>query len=223
MIALIPAKRNSKRLPNKNIKNINGKPLILYTINAALKSKKISRVIVSTDCENIAKMVSNFGAEVPFLRPKKLCGTKTSLIDVCGHALNYFKKKENINPSGIVALQPTSPLRNDNDINKCINLFKKKNADLVASFYETKPKQWHKELSDDGRFKNFISGNNYVYQTAKKNYLLNGAIYIFNSSFFNKKKKNNYFYGYVMPKKRSIDIDDLYDFELAERELKKNE
>jgi len=201
MIALIPAKKNSKRLPNKNIKKINGKPLIWYSINAALNSKKISKVIVSTDCKKIAKMSVKFGAEVPFLRPKKLSGSKTPLIYVCKHALSFMKKKVNNNYSEIVVLQPTSPLRTSKDIDNCINIYKNKNADIVTSFYEAKPREWYKELDKDGKFDSFVSKKNYIYQTAKKNYLLNGAIYVFSEKFFNSKKNKNY-YGYIMPKKR---------------------
>ena len=160
MIAIIPAKKNSKRLPNKNIKKINGKPLIWYSINAALNSKKISKVIVSTDCKKIVNISKKYGAEVPFLRPKNLSGSKTSLIEVCYHALDAVKKLEQKNYNEIVALQPTSPLRTSKDIDNCINIYIKKKADLVTSFYEAKPKEWYKELGSDGRFKHLLSGDN---------------------------------------------------------------
>ena len=87
MIAIIPAKEYSSRLKNKNLKLLNGKPLIYYTIKAALKSKYIKRVIVSTDSKKIAKISQKMGAEVPFIRPKKLTKINTTLVEVCVHAL----------------------------------------------------------------------------------------------------------------------------------------
>lgn len=219
MIAIIPAKKNSKRLPNKNIKQINGKPLIWYTIKSALNSKNISKTIVSTDCKKIAKMSIKFGAEVPFLRPKNLANSKTPTIKVCKHALNFFKKKEKRNYKEIIVLQPTSPLRTSQDIDNCIKIFKKKKADLVASFSEAKPKQWYKELMKDGKFDQFMSKDNNGNQSSKKNFLVNGAVYIFSKKFFNTKIKKKICYGYIMPKKRSIDIDYIEDFKIAKKEL----
>ena len=98
MIALIPAKKVSKRLKNKNLIRLKNKPLIWYTINEAKKSESISRIIVSTDCDKIKKLSIRYGAEVLFKRPKKFCSDKATLLDVCNHAsvgLNKNEKKEN--------------------------------------------------------------------------------------------------------------------------------
>ena len=87
MLAIIPAKKRSKRLPNKNIKLLLGKPLIAYTIAEAQKSKYINRVIVTTDCSKIAKISKKYGAEVPFLRPKKLTTDHSGKLEVCKHVI----------------------------------------------------------------------------------------------------------------------------------------
>jgi N-acylneuraminate cytidylyltransferase/CMP-N,N'-diacetyllegionaminic acid synthase len=222
VIALIPAKKYSQRLEHKNLRKINKKPLIWYTIKEAKKSKYIDRIVVSTDCKKIKKISIKFGAEVLFKRPKKLCSQNSTLMDVCNHALNWLERNENQKKiRALIALQPTSPLRKSLDIDNCVKIFNKKKADLVTSFSISKPKNWHKELNKNNSFKNFLSKKNRVTQTAKKNYLLNGAVYVFSKKFLKtgKSKKN---YAYLMPKSRSIDIDDIYDLEVAELFLKKN-
>jgi CMP-N,N'-diacetyllegionaminic acid synthase len=214
MLAIIPAKKNSSRLKNKNIKLFHNKPLIWHSIKEALKTKKISHLIVSTDSNQIAKLSKRFGADVPFLRPKNLCKKNSSLLDVCRHALNYLEIKKKKYSSAIV-LQPTSPLRTSKDINNAIEIYKKNKADVLASFLEAKPLDWHRELKKNGTFKNFTLKKNSTYQAAKKNYLLNGAIYIFSADFLKSKKKKFKMISYIMPKERSVDIDNQTDFEYA--------
>ena len=189
MLAIIPAKKKSKRLPNKNIKLFNGKPLIWYSISEAKKSKKITNILVSTDCPKIAKISKKFGANVPFLRQKKFCKSDSTLLDVCKHVLNSIESKNNKKFSSVIVLQPTSPLRVHKDIDNAIEIFKKKKADVVASFSEAKPIEWYRELPRTGQFKKYISRKNSIYQKAKKNYLLNGSIYIYSYDFLKAKKK----------------------------------
>ena len=111
MLAIIPAKKRSKRLPNKNIKLLLGKPLIAYTIETAIKSKQITRVIVSTDCPKIAKISKKYGAEVPFLRPKEQSTDRSGKFEICKHVINFLVQNEGIKISSFIYLQPTSPLR----------------------------------------------------------------------------------------------------------------
>ena len=221
MLAIIPAKKNSKRLPNKNIKSFNGKPLIWYSISEAKKSKKISNILVSTDSYKIAKISKKFGANVPFLRPKKISKGDSTLLDVCKHALNFIESKNNKKYSSVIVLQPTSPLRVHKDIDNAIKIFNKKKADVIASFSEAKPTEWHRELSHTGQFKKYISRKNSIYQKTKKNYLLNGSIYIFSYDFLKAKKKKFKFFSYIMPRERSVDIDSIEDFEYASYLYKK--
>lgn len=219
MIAIIPARGGSKGLPGKNIKLLNGKPLIAYTIEAALQSEKISRVIVNTDDTEIAKISEQFGAEVPFMRPAKLASDTAKSIDVFLHTVDWLEKNENLLIDEIVVLQPTSPLRNTKHIDEAITLFKMKNADSVISYCkEDHPIFWHKFLTEEGRFQEIFEGD-YLKnrQDIKTTYHPNGAIYIIKTELL----KNNQFYtdqsyAYLMDKKKSVDIDSIDDFEFAE-------
>jgi N-acylneuraminate cytidylyltransferase/CMP-N,N'-diacetyllegionaminic acid synthase len=221
MLAIIPAKKNSKRLPNKNIKSFHGKPLIWYSIREAKKSKKISNLLVSTDSYKIAKLSKKFGANVPFLRPKKFSKSNSTLLDVCKHTLKFIEDKNNKKYSSVIVLQPTSPLRLYKDIDNAIKIFNKTKADVLASFSEAKPIEWHRKLSKIGQFKNYLTRKNSNYQKMKKNYLLNGSIYIFSRDFIKAKKKKFKFFSYIMPKERSVDIDTIEDLEYASYLYKK--
>jgi CMP-N,N'-diacetyllegionaminic acid synthase len=221
MLAIIPAKKKSQRLKNKNIKLFHKKPLIWYSIKEALKTKKISHLVVSTDSNKIAKLSKKFGADVPFLRPKYFCKKNSNLLDVCRHGLNYLESKNKKKYSSVIALQPTSPLRLSKDIDKAIKIYTKNKADVLASFSEAKPLVWHRELPRNGTFKNFISKKNSTYQRAKKNFLFNGAIYIFSRDFLKSKKKKFRMFSYIMPRGRSVDIDNQADFEYASYLYKK--
>ena len=224
MLAIIPARKNSKRLPNKNIKLLLGKPLIAYTIEAALKSKKITRIIVSTDCPKIAKISKKYGAEVPFLRPKEISTDRSGKFEVCQHTINFLAKEEGINISSFIFLQPTSPLRLVKDIDEAIKIFKKKKADSVVSFCRAKSSLWYYSLRKDGVFYTKLKKVSESNQTNINNYLLNGCIFVLRTSFMNKNRSNfmnmgNAYnkksFSYVMPKERSVDIDDINDFENA--------
>ncbi len=137
-ICIIPARSSSKEIKNKNIQIVGGKPLIYWTIKEAVKSKFFSKVIVSTDSPKIKKISEKYGAECPFLRPKKLSGDKTPTIQVINHAVRFLKNKMNFtNYDYVVLLQPTSPLRKVSDIDKSIKLFlSKKNSSSLISVSE---------------------------------------------------------------------------------------
>jgi|TARA_B100000767_G_scaffold245017_1_gene243649 CMP-N,N'-diacetyllegionaminic acid synthase len=223
MIAIIPAKKYSSRLKNKNLKLLDGKPLIYYTIKAALKSKYITKVIVSTDSKKIAKISEKMGAEVPFIRPKKLVKNNTTLVEVCTHALEFLQKIEKKKISSMIALQPTSPLRTYKDIDKAIKIFKKTRAEFLTSFTKTKPSEWLYHHSKNKIFKKIIKSNGSDNsQNLKQTLILNGAIYIYKKSFFYKKKINkDSVSGIIMPNNRSVDIDYVEDFNYAETLMRK--
>lgn len=138
VLAIIPARGNSKSIPLKNIQKLNGIPLIGYTIKAALNCKKISRVIVSTDNEQIKKISEKFGAETPFVRPRRLSSDKASTFSVIEHTLNFLKLRENYVPEIITVLQPTSPFRSSTKIDHSINLLKRSKATSVVGVSKTK-------------------------------------------------------------------------------------
>lgn len=226
MLAIIPARSGSKGVPKKNIKELAGAPLISYTIKAAKKSEFITRVIVSTDSEEIADVARKYGAEVPFLRPAELATDDAKAIDVYLYTIERLNLENDEQINEFLVLLPTSPLRNYMDIDQAIKIFKKKNADSVISVTETEyPPQWIKRISEKGVLEDYFQGmNNLNRQEYEKTYIPNGAIYIFKYNVL--KKEYNYYtdktYPYIMPNIRSIDIDTPLDFMIAEYLIKNN-
>ena len=227
VITIIPARGGSKGLPGKNIKEMNGKPLIWYTINAAKKSKHISKIILSTDDVRIAKIASNCGAEIPFMRPKKLATDNALAEDNYIYTIDRLNKEFSYSISEFIVLQPTSPFRTSLDIDNAIKIFKEKKADSVISVSETiHPPIWAKRIDENGILRNYfnIEIGNKNRQEIEKAYMPNGAIFILKYSLL--KEKYSYYsdktYPYIMPLERSIDIDSKLDFEFAEYLMKKN-
>jgi CMP-N-acetylneuraminic acid synthetase len=223
MICIIPARAGSKGLKNKNLKKFNGKPLILHTIGQAQKCKLISKIVISTNDKQIINLLKNERKVfIPFIRPNKLSTSSSNSIDVYLHCINFFRGiNENI--KNFCVLLPTSPLRQVSDITNAIKIFRRKKLHFLVSGSECKPKQFYFNLNK----KKFLLVDrnlkkNLNRQFLKKNYLLNGSIYIFNTNQLIKQKKfiTKKTYFYLMPKKRSIDIDDIEDFRIAEQ-LKK--
>jgi len=137
IIALIPARGGSKSIKNKNITPFSGKPLISYTIEQALQSKLIDRVIVSTDSNEIANVAKQYGADIPFMRPTELAEDDTVDLPVFEHCLEYLRNNEKYIPDIIVQLRPTSPLRTLSMIDDAINLLiKNKYASSVRCICE---------------------------------------------------------------------------------------
>ncbi|MFJ3455769.1 cytidylyltransferase domain-containing protein [Scandinavium goeteborgense] len=220
ILAVIPARAGSKRLPGKNKKILNGKPMIVWTIEAAMKVKEISTVYVSTDDPDIAEISRASGAFVPDLRPSHLSQDSTGTIDVVRHIYQ--------NTCGydvIIILQPTSPLRTAIDIDNAIEIYKKNNAESVISITECEHKiGWSNYLDDDLCLNEFLSSA-YSDPESRTGYRLNGAIYIFDAKKLEEDSFNLYdenSYGYLMDRVSSIDIDYIEDFEYAEFCMKKN-
>ena len=227
ILCVIPARGDSKGLPDKNIKKLLGKPLIVYSIEQALNSKYIDRVIVSTDDKKIADISRKYGAEVPFVRPKKLATDDANGVDVVLHAISWMEK--NIETFDIVILlQPTSPLRTTEDINNSIKLLFLKRAQTIVSICETEHHPyWSNTLPKNGNMKNFIRKEiiNKNRQQLPTFYRLNGAIYIAYCNYLKNLKGfiSKRTYAYIMSQERSVDIDDYIDFEIAKILLKKRE
>lgn len=219
MIAIIPARGGSKGIVGKNIKLLNGKPLIAYTIEAALNSKKIDRVVVSTDYEDIKEISVQYGAEVPFLRPDFLATDAASSLDVFQYTLHRLEQEEQIEFENFVVLQPTSPLRTTIHIDQAIALFEEKNAKAVVSYCKEQHSVfWHKFLDSDGKLVSIFNGN-FVKnrQEMKPSFYPNGAIYVFDKKYiFNTKDFTENCYAYIMDREYSVDIDTMDDFLYAE-------
>ena len=217
IIAIIPARSGSKGLKDKNIKLLNGKPLIAYTIQSALESEMFDEIIVSTDSEEYAGIARKYGAKVPFLREGRLATDNATSEDVIEDVLKKMKDRGK-EFDYFMLLQPTSPLRTSKNICESINLLYEKQANAIVSMCECEhPTKWNKELSED-RCLDGLFFNVKRRQEEKKTYRLNGAIYIANVSYFLEYKsfyKKNSF-AYIMKQNESIDIDNLYDFKYAE-------
>lgn len=219
MLAVIPARGGSKGVSGKNIKELNGKPLIAYTIEAAVDSGIFEKIIVSTDSREIADIAVSYGAEVPFLRPDEISGDLISSDDVILHALAYFEKQGTVY-NEVCKLQPTSPMRNLQHLKEAYKLFCEKNADFLVSVCECEHSpMWSGVIGDDLRLDDFIpeEAKRACRQELPTYYRLNGAIYIAkvepfyaNKSFLGKNS-----IAYIMSQKDSIDIDSQLDFELA--------
>lgn len=224
MIAIIPARGGSKGLPGKNIKPLLGKPLIAHTIEVALNSQVIDRVVVSTDDEEIANVAVKYGAEVPFMRPSNLASDTSKAIDAYIYTIGEIEKREGIEIENVCILLPTSPLRDSVDIDQAYTIFKNNNADSVVSYTkEHHPVSWHRIIDKDGRLlDNQVENSLLNRQDITETYFPNGSIYFFKTQLLRQGKyytENSY--AYVMPRNRSIDIDTQDDFDLAEFYLKK--
>ena len=221
MIAIIPARGGSKGLPGKNILPFCGKPLIAWTIETALACKFLDRVIVSTDSEDIAETARTYGAEVPGLRPQELALDNSSAIDVYIYLWEKLTGKAKSDPVPFVVLQPTSPLRTTNDINSAVKLFHEKDADSIISVSEaTHPPVWAKKIDEYGVLRNYFESSQSLSnrQQIPVAYMPNGAIFILKKDLV--ETKRNYYsdktYPYHMPYERSLDIDNIWDFRIAE-------
>jgi CMP-N,N'-diacetyllegionaminic acid synthase len=219
ILAIIPARSGSKGLKNKNIKLLNGKHLIGYTIEAAIKSNIFTDIIVSTDSEEYAEISKVYGAKVPFLRSKELSSDTASSIDVIIDAIN---KMENLGKKYdyFMLLQPTSPLRTEKNIKESFELLKKKKANSIISVCEVDHSPLISNvLPENLSLVNFLEkAKNIRRQDMPKYYRINGAIYLCKVDWFLKYKDmyKEKSYAYIMDKKYSIDIDDEIDFKLAE-------
>ena len=223
MIAIIPARGGSKGLPGKNIRMLNGKPLIAYAIEEALKAKHIDRVIISTDDEKIACVAVEYGAELPFMRPAELASDTAMAVDNYIYTIGRLEEESGEHIDAFAVLQPTSPLRIAEDIDGAIELFREKQADSVISYtQEAHPVTWHKYLDGEGRFVDIFDSNINNRQDNRISYYPNGAVYVFRTSMIRERKYyTDKSFAYVMPRSRSIDIDYMEDFEYAEFLLSK--
>lgn len=215
-IAIIPARSGSKGLPDKNIKLLCGKPLLCYSIEAALKSNMFDTVHVSTDSEHYAKIARSYGADVPFLRSmENSCDTTSSWSAVLEVLNTYAKLGSQFD--NFMLLQPTSPLRKYDDIIAAFAIMKEKNANAIVSVCQG---EYHHMLPADGGMTSFMPNElkNARRQDADNFYRINGAIYLANVAYFfaDQDIYRSACFAYIMDNNRSIDIDEELDFLFAE-------
>lgn len=221
VLALITARGGSKGIPRKNVKPLDGRPMIDYSIQAGLQSKYVDSVVVTTDDEEIASVSRACGASVPFMRPAELASDTSKSVDAVIHARDALQDM-GLSYDVLVLLQPTSPLRTAADIDAALELFVEKGRmDLVAVVpVEETPIHMH-TMDEDGVLHPIMDVNGTIRrQDMPSFYRVNGAIYINNAAELTLETSfNDNPLGFVMSREHSIDIDELEDFERAERAL----
>jgi len=220
MLGIIPARGNSKGLPNKNIVDLGGKPVIAYTILEALKSN-LDRVILSSEDKDIINISKEYGIEVPFIRPRYLSTDEAHTQDVIEHAVNWLEKNENYYVDSIMTLQPTSPLRRSHHINKAIEIFNNSNTNSLMSIYPIKEPPWwilRKNKDKINLFLNDVKNPfNLERQQFEQLYRGDGSIFITKRDYL---KNNNTLFDFdncsyiEMDEKESIQLDTPIDLEI---------
>lgn len=220
ILALITARGGSKGIPHKNIVNLGGKPLIAWTIDAVKQCRSVDRVVVSTDDAEIADICRLFGAEVPFMRPEELAQDGSAHIPVIQHALRWIEKTEGVLSDYVLLLQPTSPFRSAEDIDRCCDLALETDADAVVSVREANDHPYlQRSLDLNGELQPIMTvPSGYLRrQDMPPFYVINGAMYLCRTSLVleqsllvppNAK-------ALIMPAERSLDIDTPADLEYA--------
>lgn len=220
ILAIIPARGGSKGVPRKNIRPLNGVPLIGYTLNEANKSRYLDRIVVSTDDLEIAKVAEDFSAEVPYLRPEELSTDSSSTVDCVIHMIEFLKNNEEYIPDYICLLQCTSPFRTYRDIDCAIEKVIDSQFDGIISVCEVEENPYWTNVFRDEKLTYFLEeGRNITRrQDLPQIYTYNGAIYIIRTNVFINKGafETDNITGYIMPKERSLDVDTMTDFKIAE-------
>ena len=218
ILGIIPARGGSRGIPRKNLINLCGKPLISYTIEAGLKSKYIDYLMVTTDDIEIAEVSKQYGADVPFLRPKELADDKSKTVDAIVHAINTLKDMSN-NFDVLVLLQPTQPLREVSDIDRAIEYFFEKEMKGLVSI---SPVEDHpiliRKIDEDGTLSSLLGVNSTVRRPDMPTYYrVNGCIYINKVDDITAETSfNDNPIGYLMDQEHSVDIDEMVDLIIAQ-------
>tara|TARA_Y100000768_G_scaffold113266_1_gene83464 strand:- start:20060 stop:20740 length:681 start_codon:yes stop_codon:yes gene_type:complete len=222
-LLIIPARAGSKRIKEKNIKKFLGKPIISYTLNNAKKSKLFSKIHISTESNKVKRVVKKLGYKIDFLRPKKLSKNNTPTIDVLRFVYNKYKQSK-LNFDEVWTISCCSPLINENDLIRASKLTKKNKVLLSITKYNA-PVEWafrvNKNNSLKPHFPRKLFKNS---QNFSEKYHDAGAFAVFPISFLKKKNINleNNFTGFVLPREKAVDIDNLDDWKLAELLYKLN-
>ncbi|WP_265445366.1 cytidylyltransferase domain-containing protein [Acetivibrio straminisolvens] len=223
-IAIIPARSGSKGLKDKNIKLLNGKPLLAYSIEAAKESGLFEEITVSTDSVKYAKIAEEWGANVPFLRPAELSNDTASSWDAVKYVIEKYRELGREFDT-VALLQPTSPLRNSTDIIKGYEIMEKKSANSVIAVCEAEHSPlWMNTLPKNHSMAGFIRPDiaNIPRQSIPTYYRINGALYIVKVEYLMNCQNiySDKSYALIMDKENSIDIDDIFDFKIASLILK---
>ena len=234
VLAVITARSGSKGLPGKNLRLLNGRPLIGHTIDTARASRAFDRVIVSTDDEAIAAGARFLRAEVPFMRPAELAQDETPHLPVLQHAVQWLRENERYEPDAVMLLQPTSPLRTVTHIRESIALLERSGADSVVSVSEV-PAHFNPmrtlRVDADGFATLYVTGEPVRRRINRRQdmptaWTMNGAIYLFRTPVLDGREPSLYgdrTIAYVMPHEFGISIDSLDDWNDVEKVLRLRE
>ena len=208
-LVIIPARKNSKRIKDKNLLKLGKKNLVEITIDFALKISDKNSIYLSTDSKKIKKISKKYGILCPSLRPSSLSKSNSKSVDVCLHALKNFERIQNRKVKNVILLQPSSPFRSVNIYNKTFKIFiKNKKPTFTVSYLAAN------KIIQDNKGLKFISNN------SKKFYQVNGNLYIIKSKDLKKQKSffgKNFNISIIKSKKFSIDIDTIYDVQKAKK------
>lgn len=218
-LIIIPARGGSKGIPHKNIKPLNGKPLIQYTIDVARQIVSDEDICVSTDDQKIIKVVEDYGLKVPFIRPAELASDTAGTYEVLLHAIDYYEAQGK-QYDCVLLLQNTSPFRTAEHVRQAMALYKPE-IDMVVSVNEIASNPYYNcfEVGDDGYLKKTLDSTMFVRrQDAPKTYEYNGAIYIFNLQRLKETHYGNFTKRvmYEMDRLHSVDLDTMMDWKYAE-------
>ncbi len=224
VLALIPARSGSKRVKNKNIRSLGGKPLIVYTIEAALKAKLVDRVIVSTDSEKIAAIARKYGAEVPFLRPRGLAGSGSTELEFHQHALGWLSENEGYVPDLVVNLYPTTPFRKASTIDRAVKkMLAAPRVDSLRSIRKCSEhpyKMWKVkgEFAEPYVQKRDSQSHTLAYHQLEPVFIQNASIYITRPRVLSRYRSTigKTVFAFEMSDEESVDINTPLDFFLAE-------
>ena len=229
VLGIVPARSGSKGLKNKNVLNFKGHPLLTWPLRALKENKIVDKVLVSTDSEEYQKLALEYGAEAPFLRPKRISSSSASTFDVLEHAIKFYQK-QNQYFEYIVMLEPTSPLTTSEDISDCLKLLhrKRKNADALISvgkLIDTHP-SFSIKIDKNLFMKPYVGFKKFSAlrrQELEDLYFLDGSIYISKIETLLKKRSFHHerTIAKEMPKFKNIEIDSIEDFHIAEYLSKK--
>ncbi len=217
VLAIIAGRGGSKGLPRKNVLKLKGKPLIAWSIDCANQSRYIDRLVLSSDDEEINRIGQDYGCQVPFTRPAHLATDDARIHDAIGYTLENLDQSYDI----VVLLQATSPLRNANDIDGCLETLMRHDANSCVSVSQSpKSPYWAFTLGQENELKRLIetSAKSPRRQELPETFTLNGAVYTAETAWFMEHRTfiDSSTRAYVMPKERSVDVDDKIDFLLCE-------
>ena len=224
-LIIIPARGGSKGIPHKNIKPLNGKPLIQYTIDVARQIVSDEDICVSTDDQKIIKVVEDYGLKVPFIRPAELASDTAGTYEVLLHAIDFYEAHGK-QYDCVLLLQNTSPFRTAEHVKQAMTLYKPE-IDMVVSVNEIASNPYYNcfEVGDDGYLKKTLDSTMFTRrQDAPKTYEYNGAIYIFNLQRLKETHYGNFTKRvmYEMDRLHSVDLDTIMDWKYAEFIIKEN-